>query len=110
MEAAASTNGGHRDRVPHDTSVSRDANERILAIPNRPPAVFELFICECSLERCTGTVSLTVSEFEDIRRHPSRFAVAPGHVDPDVECVVDAAGGRYEVVQKLGRTPRAPGV
>ena len=109
MKTAASTNGGDRDRVAHGSSVSREANERILTLPNRPPAVFELFICECSHERCTGTISLTVNEFERIRRHPSCFAVTPGHVDPNVERVVAAAGGRYEVVQKLERVPMVPG-
>jgi hypothetical protein len=98
------------ERAAHHQTLSRRANEGILAIPNRPPANFELFICECCLDGCTETVGLTVDEYESVRRHPARFVVVPGHVDPRVERVVDAASDRYEVVQKVESAPRRPGV
>ena len=78
-------------------------NERIEGLPNRPPAVFELFICECFLAGCTETISLTIQEYEGIRSHSARFAVLPGHVESKVERVVDSTDGRYEVVEKIER-------
>jgi hypothetical protein len=96
-----SMTAGHVARAAHAQSLSREVNERILHIPDRPPTVYEIFICECSLEACIETVSLTVEEYEAVRRHPARFVVQPGHVDRGVEYVVDSAAGRYEVVEKI---------
>ena len=91
----------HQARAARNQSLFREVNERIEGLPNRPPAVFELFICECCLDGCTETISLTIQEYEQIRSHPARFAVLPGHVDPKVELVVQSADGRYEVVEKI---------
>jgi hypothetical protein len=77
-------------------------NERIEAMPNRPPVAFEEFICECCLDGCTETLNLTIEVYEGIRAHPARFVVLPGHVDPKVEVVVYSADG-YEVVEKVER-------
>ena len=88
-------------RAARAQSLSREANERIRALPNRPPAVFDLFVCECRLDGCTATVSLTEDEYSAIRRHPSRFVVVPGHRDAGVERVVDAAPGRFEIVDTI---------
>lgn len=83
--------------------LSREVNERILEMPHRPPAIYEIFICECCLDGCTDTVSLTTEEHGAIRRHSARFVVKPGHVDRRVERVVGPASARYEVVEKIDR-------
>ena len=93
----------NQERAAHNQSLFREVNERIEGLPNRPPAVYELFICECCLDGCSETISLTVEEYEGIRAHPARFAVLPGHVDWTVERVVDSAFGRYDVVEKIER-------
>lgn len=95
--------GEHADQVraTRERGPAKDANDRIVALPNRPPAVFELFICECRLAGCVDTVSLTVEEYERIRTHPNRYAGAPGHLDPAVERVVEGTTGRFEVVEKV---------
>ena len=59
------------------------------------------FACECSNEECTGTISLTVEEYEAIRRIPTHFAVTWGHNDPESERIVDETD-RYIVVEKFG--------
>lgn len=81
----------------------REVNERIEELPDRPPTIYEAFICECCLDGCSETISLTIEEYEAIRAHPARFAVSPGHVDATVEAVVDSAEGRYEAVEKIER-------
>jgi hypothetical protein len=44
-------------------------------------------------------VELTLCEYEEIRSHPRRFVVVPGHELPDVETVVAARPG-YLIVDK----------
>lgn len=100
------TDRKHQARAARNQSLFREVNERIEGLRNRPPTVFELFICECCLDGCSKTVSLTIEEYEGIRAHPVRFAVLPGHVDLDVERVVKSVDGRYEVVEKIEQAAR----
>lgn len=38
------------------------------------------FRCECARVGCNRLVELTVRQYEQIRSHPRRFVVLPGHV------------------------------
>jgi len=58
------------------------------------------FRCECAQLGCNQLIELSVREYEDIRAHPRRFVVVPGHEAPDVETVIEA-GPRYVIVEKL---------
>ena len=57
--------------------------------------------CECGVfPACDAKLSLPVEDYERIRSHDDRFAVAPGHETPELETVVE----RHEtwlVVDKL---------
>ena len=57
------------------------------------------FRCECARLGCNQLIELSVREYEQIRAHPRRFVVAPGHELPDVETVVEAQPG-YVIVEK----------
>ncbi len=58
-------------------------------------------LCECVHADCTGRVVLTVSEYEGVRRFPTRFLVKTGHhVSARDEVVVERDG--YLVVEKAG--------
>ncbi|HEX4279581.1 MAG TPA: hypothetical protein VHZ27_02365 [Solirubrobacteraceae bacterium] len=57
------------------------------------------FRCECARLGCNRLVELTVRQYEQIRSHPRRFVVLPGHEMPDVETVVAARPG-YIIVEK----------
>ena len=46
---------------------------------------------------------------EAVREHPSRFAVKPGHILSDLERSVEAAKGRYVVVEKVELAAEAAG-
>jgi 5-bromo-4-chloroindolyl phosphate hydrolysis protein len=46
-------------------------------------------------------LEITASEYAEVRRQPRRFAVAPGHLYPEVERVVGEFGA-YMVVEKTG--------
>jgi hypothetical protein len=66
------------------------------------------FRCECGQPDCDSFVSLSVSEYEHVRADHDRFAVVPGHEDPEIERVV-ARGERYLVVDKLPDAERYVG-
>jgi hypothetical protein len=87
-------------------AVFRDVNERIQDVA----ASFNLttepldLICECGDAACVARISLTREAYEGIRADPQTFAVATGHVAPDVEEVVDHRPG-YDVVRKFAGIP-----
>jgi hypothetical protein len=72
------------------------------------------YLCECSDSGCTVRIELTIDEYERVRGDGTRFFVAGGHTEPEVERVVEHRDG-YVVVEKAGaaaavaaaRDPRA---
>ena len=57
-------------------------------------------LCECGNADCTEPLRVTVSEYERVRQEPTDFFVAPGHMIPAIEKVVDTRQN-FEVVRKL---------
>ena len=45
-------------------------------------------MCECGNLDCELLITITVSEYEDVRQNARRFVVVKDHVIPDVERVV----------------------
>ena len=86
-------------RVGIRQSLARDRNEREQA--TYPSSVFMEYGCECASATCEQLVSLTVDEYEEVRKVPTHFVVARGHVDARVEIVVRETS-RYQVVEKFG--------
>ena len=58
-----------------------------------------VFLCECSDGRCGGGLNLTIDEYAQIRAHPRRFAIVPGHTLTSAWRVVQT-GDRYSVVEQ----------
>ena len=58
------------------------------------------FRCECARLGCNDVIELSITEYEAVRAHPRRFIVAPGHMQPQAEIVVETHPG-YLVVEKL---------
>jgi hypothetical protein len=46
--------------------------------------------CDCARLDCNRLVELTPAEYEQVRVHPRRFLVFPGHERPEVETVIEA--------------------
>ena len=95
------------ERIGMNEAVFRDVNERIQDVAS----TFDLtagepldLICECGDASCVARISLTRPEYEQIRADSHLFAVAPGHVAPDVEEVVENRPG-YDVVRKREGVP-----
>jgi hypothetical protein len=58
-----------------------------------------VFVCECHQLDCIAEIKLRVAVFDVICSTPSRFVLVPGHELPDVDLVVERAGGYVSVEQ-----------
>jgi hypothetical protein len=91
----------HEARVGLNEAVFREVNERIEDLAER----FNLqdrpldLVCECGDENCTERISMTLAEYEELRKDSKQFAVYPGHEFHHVEEVVAHCRG-YDVVRK----------
>jgi hypothetical protein len=86
-------------RAAKNEATSREVNEAIKAHSpgeRRSPAVF---LCECSRAECDHFIEITPRDYERMRSDPRRFAVHPGHEQPEIETVVDTLEG-YLIVEK----------
>jgi hypothetical protein len=79
----------------------RDMNERLETAVEDFVATEErvAFLCECADENCLGRVSLTLSEYDDVRAVENRFFMLPGHKIAAGEEVVEEHD-RFHVTQK----------
>ena len=79
----------------------RAANESIEDSMQRtgrcPP---NMFFCECGDAHCAQTVTVTIQEYESVRKWPNHFLVAANHENPEVEAVVSETK-RFAVVETL---------
>ena len=88
---------------PEDEALFREINER------RRASAAEVwahqhgypFLCECADPDCDKRLALSESEYEHVRSQGRWFLVAPGHVSPEIEEVVDAHC-QFEVVEMTG--------
>jgi hypothetical protein len=60
-------------------------------------------VCECGDLVCVDELAVSRDAYRLMRLHPTRFAVAPGHDDPEFERAVTTTIA-YVIVQK----PLAP--
>ena len=80
----------------------RGVNERIRSLADGVDVDGEFdLVCECTNGGCFERLTISLDEYEALRRFPSRFAVKPGHADPNVERIVEEAP-HFAVVEKVG--------
>jgi hypothetical protein len=89
-------------RMAQNEALFREVNERIKATADGlgSDADFEYF-CECANADCTFQVSLTATEYENVRADPTQFFVLPRHFTPEVETLASENRG-YWIVRKTG--------
>jgi hypothetical protein len=61
------------------------------------------FVCECGRPSCTDAISLSIAEYESVRKDATKFVVVSGHEIEDVEDVIERTN-RYAVVRKHPET------
>jgi hypothetical protein len=72
-----------RDREARQRALFRHVNGRVAAL--RDPVAAEglaSFICECGNADCTEPIQVTTAEYEAVRAHARRFAIAFDHENP----------------------------
>jgi hypothetical protein len=85
-------------RAAVSESICRKENERAEEIGDA--SAFTAYTCECT-EACDAVISLTHDEYEEVRKVPTHFVAALGHLVVGVEVVVRETP-RYQVVEKIG--------
>jgi hypothetical protein len=88
-------------RFARNAELFRAVNDEIAELsPQWGSDGFQI-ICECSNTGCQEMLSVSLGKFERVRMKPGRFLVVPGHVDLEVEDIVERRGA-YEVVTRVG--------
>jgi len=84
-------------------AIFREINEKLEALNSSFEGIIPLgdFVCECADITCIERIAMTLAEYEELRAHPTRFAVRHGHLSPEGERVVEKRIG-YTIVEKLG--------
>ena len=88
------------ERAARNEALFRELNERVEGFAGAVDLGRIRFVCECGELVCLERVELTRAAYEDVRSDPTRFVVAPGHENPEIERVV-ARGEGYLVVEKV---------
>jgi hypothetical protein len=93
------------ERVAQNNLAFRRANEAIKAKADEYDVSTTIpFLCECATEGCTTVIRLTPSEYEEVRAHPRRFFVCPGHEAADgTAAVVVEQRETYALLEKIDR-------
>ena len=94
-------------------AVFREVNERVRDLNDSVEHLGvadldECFTCECARQDCMEHVKLSLGAYEEVRRVPTHFVVAPrmSHVFQDVERIFETHS-RYWVVEKFGEAELA---
>jgi len=87
-------------RLGLNEAIFREVNERIREVSERfePSQDLDL-VCECGRRECTERISISMTEYEQVRADAVQFVLVPGHDDETVEVVI-ARRGTYDVVRK----------
>lgn len=94
------------EQIARNEAIFREVNEAIEAgrWPGEEGSPIA-FRCECGELGCSRLIELTSAEYEEIRSHPRRFFIAPGHEMPEAEEIVQRHA-HYVVVQKREKAGR----
>ena len=101
VAAHGDVSGETARRIAQRQALLREVNKRIHEIAGDFGAAEGFSIlCECASSECQERIELTQTEYEHLRRMPTRFAVLRGHDVPTVERVVQA-NDRFVTVEKV---------
>ena len=104
MEGSEASDHARRERLASNEVLDRQLNERKAKWMDDglPTAGFR---CECATLHCGARFRLSPERWQEVHSRPDRFLVAPGHVEPEIEVVVERAP-EYWVVEKQGEAAR----
>jgi hypothetical protein len=88
------------ERLARNQALFREVNERLLELAEGFQDDSMDFVCECSTDDCTQTITMSHDDYESVRAHSTFFVIASGHEVLAVENVVDQRDG-WTIVQKI---------
>lgn len=92
-------------RLEANQALFRAVNEQVAAASEgfvgHGENVLQDFFCECGDATCTRRVSMTLAEYEQLRRRPGRFVVTTGHDLAPGESIVSRTG-RFWLLEHAG--------
>jgi hypothetical protein len=92
-------------RLAANQELFRAVNEQVAAASEgfvgHGENVLQDFFCECGDATCTRRVSMTLAEYESLRRRPGRFVVSAGHQLSPGDSVVGRTG-RFWLLEHSG--------
>ena len=93
-------------RLGKNEAIFREANERIEELNEAFAQTTESMslVCECASLDCMERFTMSLPDYEALRRDSTLFAVKPGHEEPDIEDVVTKSA-TFWVVQKRPGSP-----
>lgn len=92
-------------RMGINEALFRAVNEQIEALNQRLSGSGPMeVICECADADCVERLRVELSEYERVRKDAHRFIVAPGHIVPEYESVIEEHEG-YHVIEKIYAEP-----
>jgi hypothetical protein len=94
------------ERAARNEALFRDVNEEIRDVDRRfGGAAASEFVCECANGACIERLPVPLDVYTAVRSEPTRFIVAPGHENSELEGVVERHD-RFFVVEKFGTAGR----
>jgi hypothetical protein len=93
-----------QERIGRNEVLFRELNERIENVNEflDAEATDASFICECGRADCMERVRMERAEYERVRSEPAQFLVVAGHIEPDVEYVVEERDGWWIIRKRPG--------
>jgi hypothetical protein len=90
----------HCQPASHRTEI-RETNDRIAELTRQYGGEHVRLYCECGDPSCEEAARLTLAAWEQVRREPNVFLLAPDHVEPPAGKVLARGRGYW-----LGLGPR----
>jgi hypothetical protein len=88
------------ERLARNGALFRQVNERLLELSEGFQNGSMQFVCECSNEDCTATITMNHDEYESVRTRSTFFVVASGHEMLEIEKIIDRRDS-WTIVQKV---------
>jgi len=86
-------------RAAQNELLFRRLNEQIHKLDRNSADATLDAVCECGDDHCFAHISIPVAAYTELRRHPQRFAVVPGHESAERDLVIGCAQG-FVVIEK----------
>jgi hypothetical protein len=96
--------GVRQEKLAETQRLFRAANDRLderTEAYSRDGALVP-FLCECADYSCFARVELTHRQYQEIRSHPDRYVIEPGHPMVEHERIIE----EHDSFQIVEKTPR----